>query len=36
MKEDIHDIVNVFKIYILTDEPLGREESIMLRSFLEI
>lgn len=24
-EEDIHDIVNVFKIYILTDEPLGRD-----------
>lgn len=33
MKEDIHDIVNVFKIYILTDELLGRDESIMLRQF---
>ncbi|MFL0507480.1 terpene synthase [Ureibacillus sp. 179-F W5.1 NHS] len=32
-EEDIHDIVNVFKIYILSDEPLGRDDSIMVRQF---
>ena len=31
--EDINDIVNVFRIYLLSDEPLEKEDSIMLRQF---
>ena len=31
--EDINIIVNVFKIYFLSDEPLEKEESMMLRQF---
>ncbi|MEK3981563.1 terpene synthase [Psychrobacillus sp. FSL K6-2836] len=31
--EDINVIVNVFRIYFLSDEPLEKEESIMLRQF---
>jgi hypothetical protein len=30
-EEDINDIVNVFRIYLLSDEPLEKEDSIMLR-----
>ncbi|MFZ0447264.1 MAG: terpene synthase [Bacillus sp. (in: firmicutes)] len=32
-EEDINDIVNVFRIYLLSDEPLEKEDSIMLRQF---
>ena len=32
-EEDLNEIVNVFKIYLLTDEPLEKEDSIMLREF---
>lgn len=32
-EEDINDIVNVLKIYLLTDEPLEKGDSIMLREF---
>lgn len=32
-EEDLTEIVNVFKIYILTDEPLEKEDSTMLREF---
>ena len=32
-KEDLNEIVNVFKIYLLTDEPLEKDDSIMLREF---
>jgi hypothetical protein len=35
-EEDLNEIVNVFKIYLLTDEPLDKGNSIMLREFLEI
>ncbi|MBK5502725.1 terpene synthase [Peribacillus sp. TH14] len=31
--EDINGIVNVFRIYLLSDEPLEKEDSIMLRQF---
>ena len=31
--EDINEIVNVFRIYLLSDEPLEKEDSIMLRQF---
>ncbi|SES07201.1 terpene synthase [Psychrobacillus sp. OK032] len=31
--EDINVIVNVFRIYLLSDEPLEKEDSIMLRQF---
>lgn len=31
--EDINSIVNVFRIYLLSDEPLEKEDSIMLRQF---
>lgn len=31
--EDINEIVNVFRIYFLSDEPLEKEDSIMLRQF---
>ncbi|MEK4404537.1 terpene synthase [Sporosarcina sp. FSL K6-6792] len=31
--EDINIIVNVFKIYFLSDEPLEKEDSMMLRQF---
>ncbi|WP_449536387.1 terpene synthase [Ferdinandcohnia sp. Marseille-Q9671] len=32
-EEDLHAIVNVFKIYLLSDEPLEKGDSIMLREF---
>ena len=32
-EEDINEIVNVFKVYLLTDEPLEKDDSIMLRVF---
>jgi|GEM_PF-729709 len=32
-EEDLNEIVNVFKIYLLTDEPLDKNDSIMLREF---
>ena len=32
-EEDLNEIVNVFKIYLLTDEPLEKDDSIMLREF---
>jgi len=32
-EEDLNEIVNVFKIYLLTDEPLDKGDSIMLREF---
>ena len=32
-EEDINEIVNVFRIYLLSDEPLEKEDSIMLRQF---
>ncbi|MEK9200329.1 MULTISPECIES: terpene synthase [Bacillales] len=32
-EEDLNEIVNVFKIYLLTDEPLEKNDSIMLREF---
>ena len=32
-EEDIKVIVNVFRIYLLSDEPLEKEDSIMLRQF---
>ena len=32
-EEDLNEIVNVFKIYLLTDEPLEKDDSIMLRQF---
>ncbi len=32
-EEDIIEIVNVFRIYLLSDEPLEKEDSIMLRQF---
>lgn len=32
-EEDLNEIVNVFKIYLLTDEPLEKDDSIMLRVF---
>ena len=32
-EEDLNEIVNVFRIYLLTDEPLEKEDSIMLRQF---
>ena len=32
-EEDLNEIVNVFKIYILTDEPLENDDSIMLKQF---
>lgn len=31
--EDINVIVNVFRIYLLSDEPLEKEDSNMLRQF---
>ncbi|MFE6170529.1 terpene synthase [Viridibacillus arvi] len=31
--EDINEIVNVFRIYLLSDEPLEKEDSVMLRQF---
>lgn len=31
--EDINVIVNVFRIYLLSDEPLEKKDSIMLRQF---
>ena len=31
--EDINEIVNVFRIYILSDKPLEKKDSIMLRQF---
>ena len=31
--EDINEVVNVFRIYLLSDEPLEKEDSIMLRQF---
>ena len=31
--EDINEVVNVFRIYLLSDEPLEKEDSIMLRHF---
>lgn len=31
--EDINVVVNVFRIYLLSDEPLEKEDSIMLRQF---
>jgi hypothetical protein len=31
--EDINEIINVFRIYLLSDEPLEKEDSIMLREF---
>jgi len=32
-RKDLNEIVNVFKIYLLTDEPLEKDDSIMLREF---
>ncbi|MGN7410051.1 hypothetical protein [Sporosarcina sp. SAFN-010] len=32
-EEDLNEIVNVFKIYFLSDEPLKRNDSVMLREF---
>lgn len=32
-EEDLNEIVNVFKVYLLTDEPLEKDDSIMLRVF---
>ncbi|PIC80188.1 terpene synthase [Sporosarcina sp. P18a] len=32
-EEDLNEIVNVFKVYFLSDEPLKRDESVMLREF---
>jgi len=32
-EEDLNEIVNVFRIYILSDKPLEKEDSIMLRHF---
>ena len=31
--EDINEVVNIFRIYLLSDEPLEKEDSIMLRQF---
>ena len=32
-EEDINEILNVFKIYLINDEPLNKEDSVMLREF---
>lgn len=32
-EEDLNSIVNVFRIYLLSDEPLTKEDSILLREF---
>lgn len=32
-EEDLNEIVNVFRIYILTDEPLDIDDSIMIKQF---
>lgn len=32
-EEDLNEIANVFRIYLLSDEPLKKENSIMLRQF---
>ncbi|PID16710.1 terpene synthase [Sporosarcina sp. P34] len=32
-EEDLNKIVNVFEIYFLSDEPLKRDDSVMLREF---
>ena len=32
-EEDLNEIVNVFRIYILTDEPLEKDDSIMIKQF---
>ena len=32
-EEDLNEIVNVFRIYILTDEPLENDDSIMIKQF---
>ncbi|MEK5147967.1 terpene synthase [Psychrobacillus sp. FSL K6-4615] len=32
-EEDLNEIVNVFRIYLLSDKPLEKEDSIMLRQF---
>lgn len=32
-EEDLNSIVNVFRIYLLSDEPLPKEDSILLREF---
>lgn len=34
-EEDLNEIVNVFKIYLLTDEPLDKRDSIMLSGFFK-
>ena len=31
-EEDINDIVNVFRIYLLSDEPLEKEDSIYVKT----
>ena len=32
-EEDINEILNVFRIYLINDEPLKKEDSVMLREF---
>ena len=32
-EEDINEILNVFRIYLINDEPLNKEDSVMLREF---
>lgn len=32
-EEDINEILNIFRIYLINDEPLKKEDSVMLREF---